>query len=206
MKAKVLSLVLLGSVLLGCASTTDDFKRAQDKDTIVAYQEFVRQHPNSEYTNIAKKRIMEIQKEKEEKSEQAKQSRLEAIAKIRKYVPGSLTDDEFFAEGWNALDPYLEKIGILDFTEKDDSAEGMMNLTVNMGFFIGYDLKEEGRFADIIQSTFNFLLESRKLGNQVVSSKGGFRIKNEGKYIPPRKVCTLIFKNGQLDSVEWYID
>lgn len=44
-------------ILLGCASEGSQFKAAEDADTIPAYQSFLREHPDSQFSEKAKSRI-----------------------------------------------------------------------------------------------------------------------------------------------------
>jgi len=47
----------------GCATTSKDWGKTQDVNTIKAYQIFLSQHPQSEFTSEAESRVVELRKE-----------------------------------------------------------------------------------------------------------------------------------------------
>ncbi len=62
-KSQIVLLVLLTAVTLGitgCSHVGDDWKAAQAADTTEAYQDFLRQHPDSEFGVPAQERIKQL--------------------------------------------------------------------------------------------------------------------------------------------------
>ena len=74
MKISAKGLLVLLFVLLsfGCASTKNAFDHAKAKDSIIAYENFLSKHPNSEYSSDAKKRLSELKNIEAERSTKIK--------------------------------------------------------------------------------------------------------------------------------------
>lgn len=183
MKKIILYILLLIFGLTGCASTTNSFKQAQGKNTVKAHEELIRQHPNSEYTSVAKKEIVRLQQKEKEKYEQAKQSLLEAIPKIEGYSIGVTTEKQFFEDGWNAMDPIYGKLGIVGF-ECDPKT---------IYFYLGNVTTEPS--AEAIQGSLKFRFASIKSG-----------IPHYNSSLPPiqaQVVCVLKFEDGIFRAVKW---
>jgi hypothetical protein len=53
-------------VLIGCATVQEDWEKAQGKNTAQAYQEFLKKHPASEWTDTAKQKMEEADWERAE--------------------------------------------------------------------------------------------------------------------------------------------
>ena len=54
---KTFLILLFALLLTGCATTKGDWEKANRLNTAEAYEEFLRKHPESEFTEEAKKRI-----------------------------------------------------------------------------------------------------------------------------------------------------
>lgn len=91
MKAKsYLSLLVIMVVLtVGCATTQNQWKKAESANTIKAYEEFLEQNPESEYVEKAKDKIMELRYR-----EAVKENKVSAYQKfIEIYPEGRFTED-----------------------------------------------------------------------------------------------------------------
>jgi len=67
-KSQIALLVLLTAVsfgIAGCSHVGDDWKAAQAADTTEAYQDFLRQHPDSEYGVPAQERIKQLAEDRD---------------------------------------------------------------------------------------------------------------------------------------------
>jgi cell division septation protein DedD len=67
-KSQIVLLVLLTAVTLGitgCSHVGDDWKAAQAADTTEAYQDFLRQHPDSEFGVPAQERIKQLAEDRD---------------------------------------------------------------------------------------------------------------------------------------------
>jgi cell division septation protein DedD len=67
-KSHIVLLVLLSAVtfgIAGCSHVGDDWKAAQAADTTEAYQDFLRQHPDSEYGVPAQERIKQLAEDRD---------------------------------------------------------------------------------------------------------------------------------------------
>lgn len=67
-KSHILLMVLLTAVtvgLSGCSHVSEDWKAAQAADTSEAYQDFLRQHPDSEYGVTAKERVKQLAEDRD---------------------------------------------------------------------------------------------------------------------------------------------
>lgn len=63
----------------GCSTISSDYKDAVRIDKITTWQQFLKNHPGSEYDSLARTRLQKLEKEKEEREElQKKQRALEA--------------------------------------------------------------------------------------------------------------------------------
>jgi hypothetical protein len=56
---KWISQLIIVIALIGCATAQEDWKKAQAKDTVQAYQEFLEKHPSSDWTETARHNIEE---------------------------------------------------------------------------------------------------------------------------------------------------
>ncbi len=61
---KTLCILAAMFLMMSCVTVSSEFKKARNIDTVVAYQEFLKKYPNSEFTKEAKKRIEELEYEK----------------------------------------------------------------------------------------------------------------------------------------------
>ena len=61
----IVMLMAVGFVLAGCSRVGDDWKAAQAADTTEAYQDFLRQHPDSEYGVPAQERIKQLAEDRD---------------------------------------------------------------------------------------------------------------------------------------------
>ena len=61
----LMMVVMFLFLICSCASMESQFKKAKEEDTIVAYKNFLWKYPKGEYSEIAKKRIADIQREEE---------------------------------------------------------------------------------------------------------------------------------------------
>ena len=78
------ALVLLAlSVLAGGCATDEDFIKARRLDSVSAYREYIRKHPDGANRESAEKRLSVLQ-EQERKAEEKKRQRREAFAKAKK--------------------------------------------------------------------------------------------------------------------------
>ena len=69
-KSQIASIALLTAVLftiVGCSHVGEDWKAAQTADTTEAYQDFLRQHPDSEYGVAAQERVRQLAEDIAEK-------------------------------------------------------------------------------------------------------------------------------------------
>ena len=67
-KSQIGSIVLLSAVLFtiaGCSHVGEDWKAAQTADTSEAYQDFLRQHPDSEYGVAAQERLRQLAEDRD---------------------------------------------------------------------------------------------------------------------------------------------
>jgi hypothetical protein len=67
-KSQIGLIVLLTAVLFtiaGCSHVGDDWKAAQTADTTEAYQDFLRQHPDSEYNVAAQERVRQLAEDRD---------------------------------------------------------------------------------------------------------------------------------------------
>ena len=67
-KSQIGLIVLLSAVLFtigGCSHVGDDWKAAQTADTTEAYQDFLRQHPDSEYGVAAQERVRQLAEDRD---------------------------------------------------------------------------------------------------------------------------------------------
>ena len=67
-KSQIGSIVLLSTVLFtiaGCSHVGEDWKAAQTADTSEAYQDFLRQHPDSEYGVAAQERLRQLAEDRD---------------------------------------------------------------------------------------------------------------------------------------------
>ncbi len=90
MRARFISfLLILAVIMAGCATTQSRWQRVESKDTIKAYQEFLKENPESNYAEKAKERIMELRY-----AQAAKENTIPSYQKfIQDYPEGKLTDD-----------------------------------------------------------------------------------------------------------------
>ena len=67
-KSQIGSIVLLTAVIFaiaGCSRVGEDWKAAQTADTTEAYQDFLRQHPDSEYGVAAQERVRQLAEDRD---------------------------------------------------------------------------------------------------------------------------------------------
>jgi hypothetical protein len=67
-KSHIVLMALLTAVtfgIAGCSHVAEDWKAAQSADTTEAYQEFVRQHPDSEFGVSAQERIKQLAEDRD---------------------------------------------------------------------------------------------------------------------------------------------
>ena len=67
-KSQIGLFVLLGAFVFaigGCSRVAEDWKAAQTSDTTEAYQDFLRQHPDSEYGVAAQERVRQLAEERD---------------------------------------------------------------------------------------------------------------------------------------------
>jgi sporulation related protein len=67
-KSHIGSIVLLSAVIItmaGCSHVGEDWKAAQTADTTGAYQDFLRQHPDSEYGVAAQERLRQLAEDRD---------------------------------------------------------------------------------------------------------------------------------------------
>jgi cell division protein FtsN len=67
-KSQIALVVLLTAVLftiVGCSHVGEDWKAAQTADTTEAYQDFLRQHPDSEYGVAAQERVRQLAEDRD---------------------------------------------------------------------------------------------------------------------------------------------
>lgn len=72
MSIKIYFLLFLLFVLVGCATTESVWQKAQQVNTVYAYQDFLRKYPKSEFTPEANRRIEKLTWEASEKSNTVK--------------------------------------------------------------------------------------------------------------------------------------
>lgn len=58
-RISLVALVAAG-ILVACSSQQDDWKQAQQKNTVAAYQQFIHNYPNSQHDDAARQRIAQI--------------------------------------------------------------------------------------------------------------------------------------------------
>ena len=67
-KSHIVLMALLTAVIFGiagCSHVAEDWKAAQSADTAEAYQDFVRQHPDSEFGVSAQERIKQLAEDRD---------------------------------------------------------------------------------------------------------------------------------------------
>lgn len=57
----LVTVALLVSLLTGCATTEGDWRKTQRANSTHAYEKFLKKHPNSEFSNEARKRVEELE-------------------------------------------------------------------------------------------------------------------------------------------------
>jgi len=96
-----LGIFLLCTVLItGCASTQGHWQKTQKSDTIWAYEEFLTKHPESEFTDEAKRRIEKLTWERAKNT-----NTIEAYRKFLMEYPQS----EFVAEANAGIEKLEER-------------------------------------------------------------------------------------------------
>ena len=189
MKVTIVSVILLVSILIGCASTKKDFKKANDENTISAYVEFIKKHPDSEQARIADKRIIELKKIEDEKFKRSEQARKEAIEKIQDYEVGVLTEDQFFNDGWNTGDPDIGRVGVVQMITT--TTRTVIVLGTCRSCYCEQCQKIGVNFIKTARSLntgirYNYVMRDTKNGNDITDY-----------------ICRLVFKKGLLDKIEW---
>ena len=169
---------------------TKRWEETQSIDTISAYKRFLDKYPDNEYAAIIKARIAEISRQ-QEKAERLRQEAMErahrkAMDKLTSYVPNVTTEDQFFADGWNAKDPYIGKIGILRFIGQEKSLE------VILGLVEGTSEKPNTEAGKQIQDIFAFTKDAYSAEISSVF---------QPNYLSGRSDCIFKFENRLLKSV-----
>jgi outer membrane protein assembly factor BamD (BamD/ComL family) len=62
-KGVIVMFLAMVCFVFGCATTSNDWEKAQGMNTVKAYQIFLSQHPQSEFNSEAERRIVELRKE-----------------------------------------------------------------------------------------------------------------------------------------------
>ncbi|NIM89598.1 MAG: hypothetical protein GTO17_01465 [Candidatus Aminicenantes bacterium] len=90
MRVRFISFLLaLAVIMAGCVTTQNRWQRVESKDTIMAYEEFLKKNPESSYAEKAKQRIMELRY-----AQAVKKNTIPAYQQfIQNYPEEKLTDD-----------------------------------------------------------------------------------------------------------------
>lgn len=72
--------------LVGCATTKGDWQKAAHLNTIEAYKEFLREHPESEFTKLARERMEQLERESAEKVEWESAKRNDSIGSYQQFL------------------------------------------------------------------------------------------------------------------------
>ena len=70
--------------LAGCSSTEQDWQAAQKRNTYSAYEQFLREHPDSEYAQTANARIAAMEKGWRETGARMKAEFAQAVGNLKK--------------------------------------------------------------------------------------------------------------------------
>ncbi len=102
------------------------------------------------------------------------------IRKLKSYRVGITTEHSFLMDGWNARDPWLGKLGIVQFTKHDNK--------YRMGIFT----TENQKMGDIAQQLYELVKNSDGESLLRVIDKSGYN--KTAKHT----LCMLAFKDGML--------
>jgi hypothetical protein len=179
-------------VLVRCASTSNDWKRAQQLDTVSGYDEFVSKHPDAEMAEHAKKRISELREEQAraerefaERQQELLVENKQRIARIEAYTTRATTEESFLGDGWSAQEAAQGKIGIIAIKG------GYAMVQYTLGFASPIDQGPD----KWLQITF----EAAILYMQGHPDEGVDFNTNR----PFKQVCVITFEKGMLKSVRW---
>jgi hypothetical protein len=200
-------IVLLGTILAGCATPGAEYQQAKSSNTVPAYEHFIKEHPRSEYADQARANIENLKQKQAVKEKY----RLAAIAKLKAYTPNVTKEQQFFADGWNIRDVIYGRVGILSASVKVD------NLDLTLGFVEDF----HSLFWQTTSPTMNMSLVEElssynpKMGEvllaNVVEARKNRKFytvqyhfyKAESDTDTATQLCTLRFKRGTLTAVEW---
>lgn len=193
--------IALVIAVTACTSTESVFNAVRAKDTIAAYESFVRMYPDSLEAPAARKRLDELrQRDRAEAelranqdSERVKTANADKIAKLQKYVPGVTTEASFREDGWNPYDPSFLILGVVGFLRSESETVYILGVDGTARRVAekmeGFDKKETlETVARWKADEISFLMNER----------GNARTDLADLSIP---LYRLTFKNGRLASV-----
>lgn len=198
----VMSFFLLISVLGFVPSCTtiqsqSSFKAALQLNTFEAYRQFLLKFPESKEAPVAKDRIITLEKELAAKRtaelKRLKEWNLLRIEKIKGYGKGhvKISQEEFFADGWNPRDPFYGRLGIMGLNKSGEITEYEIGAMV-------VPEETQDSLADFAEGWFGYYREAQKNLNWRPILQ-----KDESFELSFHKFCEISFKNNHLQSVTW---
>lgn len=165
-----------------------EYKECQRIHEIRMYERLIEKYPdNDSLINKAKKVIDEFGQRKKENELM--------LAKIEKYEIGVLTVEQFFNDGWNPIDAYLGRDGIIWARKYVVLERGSLNIKIGNIDNIGFPIHD--RITRNYMKFFNGFVDSQQ-------STPDARFKGFGEEHYPIIHCSVIFINGLLDTIVPY--
>jgi hypothetical protein len=197
----VASIVVLAGIS-GCGSTRPDYERAKAADSIEAWETFLAAHPRSQYNGEVSARVTQLREEATRKEEEQRRESSAyndtAIKRLQGYRVGVTSTMNLLWDGWNCVDAYKGKMGILAYADKGQG------ITIPIGIACPAGAVDSDTL-EMVSDTEKFVLVGmgRRFFNSTwdgstVRTKGGGLVK-------PLRVCTLNFKDRVLDSIVWVV-
>ena len=224
---KLIFILFILTFSLASFAQKGKYKKAQKTNTVESYQDFLNKYPDSEFSDDAKSNLLKLEYEKAKQSNSIvvykefvakrpdneftdeatnwinlkKQSLINSINKIKNYTTGLTTKSQFISDGWNAKDPWLGNIGIVEMKKTPQRTE----------YILGICDSNNPSKAEEMNSMFNlsnFVANSNY--KATVLSKREVKLDSEGRtYIVGGEnvtgyIAALIFENDILVSKELY--
>ena len=179
-------IVLITFIMLGCSGIKEAYMKAEKRNTIKAYENFLKEYPNDDKSKLVKN---EIEALKLKRAEKLKEKAKDAIEQIAGYEPGKLTAKKFFDDGWNPFDPMIGKVGTLIIKG------GRKDLWITMGYKINIidSIDKKSDYYQVLKSSFDSYVQDLNSDvdfNYVIGAK-------------IEDICTLGFSYGVLEYIEW---
>jgi len=161
--------------MVGCATTKGDWKKAQSLNTVEAYQEFLRKHPKSEFTNEAKRNIMKLHWQRAKQTDSVKAYQ-EFLQKYPESEFSSIAKDRIEELEWQAalkvntieayqefLEKHSQSKHVLEAKERIEEliwtqAEKSNKLEAYGDYLLRYP---NGKFANLAREKIEAFLERR---------------------------------------------